>query len=300
MRRKSKVTASVLKVLLAAVLVVAAIASAFLISARRFVFVMDDATALVLPRAELARMRIALAARWSHLVVVRPQADVLDDPFLLNDFVQSVGERYRVRAVLFCQVVSSMIAEYDVDAGSFIPNAAVYGIGGVEGENGLALADHVDSVLVPDIRSGWTSAATSISHDALSMSRNVAVVSDSYGSAYNQAISACFPSGMLSIYTNDDGSRLFSTSTVKEMNRLGIAVAMCPHLDEFYAVFDADDTISWVVDYRYSAVVPKGQLYGTVLPDLSGFVATASLSKDGALESGSGAGAGLAFKYDGR
>ena len=90
----------------------------------------------------------------------------------------------------------------------------------------------------------------------------------------------------------------FQASLAANLNITNLG--MCPHLEGFYNVFAMDETISWIVDYRYSTIVPSKQLYGTVLPDLSGLAKTIPLKKEALRTEVSGGTLDLEFKYDGK
>lgn len=296
MRRLSR-TAK--RILIAMAVIVAAMAAAtgtFLLTARRFVVVSDAAWSLVMPKREFSRMRFALASKWHRLIILQPDASVFADSQNLESFMYDLNDEVGDGVVLFGPLTSSKVVEYKVEASSILENAAVYGIHG----EGSAF---FDATLIPNPESGWRSAASAIAKKIASMSQNIAIVSDSMGSVYNEAIMSQFQTGMVNEYINEDASRLFVSNTIQEMNRLGIVLGMCPHLEGFYNVFETDDTISWVVDYRYSTTVPSKQLYGTVLPDLSGLAKTIPLKKEAVRAEISEAMDGtfdLEFKYDGR
>lgn len=291
--RGRKASIRIIKVLAVVAALVAAFCAAFLLTAPQFVVVSDAAWSLVLPKAEVSRMRLSLALRWHRLVVVQADASSLADGQALDEFIDDVCNKPKVDAVLFGPVASSKIVEYYLDAGALLADKAVYGIYGTQ--TGL-----FDATLVPAVEQGWIQASEAVRDEVVATSRNVAIVSDSKGSVYNEAIVSILPQGMATEYIDEDGARLFVSNTLEDMNRLGIVIGMCPRLDGFYTVFDRDDTISWIVDYRYSTIVPSRQLHGIVLPDLSGFAKTAPLGKQDAKTIGADGLAPLGFKYDGR
>lgn len=272
---------------------VAMVLGLFIITARRFVVVSDAAWSLVMPKREFSRMGFALARKWHRLIIIQPDASEFGDSQSLESFIYSVGDKVGDGVVLMGPLVSSKVVEYEVDAGSILEKAVVYGIYGTE-------SPLFDATLIPKPENGWTDAASAVARKVSSMSRNVAIVSDSQGSVYNEAIMSWFQDGMVSVYINEDASRLFVSNTIQEMNRLGIVFGMCPHLEGFYNVFTMDETISWIVDYRYSTIVPSKQLYGTVLPDLSGLAKTIPLKKEALRTEVSGGTLDLEFKYDGK
>ena len=55
----------------------------------------------------------------------------------------------------------------------------------------------------------------------------------------------------------------------KKMDELSVSVSMCPYDRRLSDFFKAPGKLCWVVDYRFVPVVPKKQLYGMVVPDLS-------------------------------
>ncbi len=296
MRRLSRTAKRILIAMAVIVAVMAAATGTFLLTARRFVVVSDAAWSLVMPKREFSRMRSTLARKWHRLIILQPDASVFSDSQSLESFMYDLNDEVGDGVVLLGPLTSSKIVEYNVEASSILEDAAVYGIYG----EGSAL---FDATLIPNPESGWRSAASAIAKKIASMSQNIAIVSDSKGSVYNETIMSQFQTGMVNEYINEDASRFFVSNTIQEMNRLGIVLGMCPHLEGFYNVFETDDTISWVVDYRYSTIVPSKQLYGMVLPDLSGLANAIPLKKETVCTEISEAMDGtfdLEFKYDGR
>ena len=288
MRRKHKAAKRILVAMAVIIAVMAAVTGTFLLTAQRFVVVSDAAWSLVLPKREFSRMRSTLARKWYRLIILQPDVSVFADSQNLESFMYDLNGEVGDGVVLLGPLASSKVVEYNVEASYILENAAVYGIYGA----GSAL---FDATLIPNPESGWRSAASAIAKKTASMSQNIAIVSDSKGSMYNEAIMSQFQTGLVNEYINEDSSRLFISNTIQEMNRLGIVLGLCPHLEEFYNVFNSDETISWVVDYRYSTMVPPKQLYGTVLPDLCGLAKTIPLKKetiDGTFD--------LEFKYNGK
>lgn len=296
MRRLSRTAKRILIAMAVIVAVMAAATGTFLLTTRRFVVVSDAAWSLVMPKREFSRMRFALASKWYRLIILQPDASVFADSQSLESFMYDLNDEVGDGVVLLGPLASSKVVEYNVEAYSILEDTAVYGIYG-------EVSALFDATLIPNPESGWRSAASAIAKKIASMSQNIAIVSDSKGSVYNEAIMSQFQTGMVNEYINEDASRLFVSNTIQEMNRLGIVLGMCPHLEGFYNVFETDDTISWVVDYRYSTIVPSKQLYGTVLPDLSGLANAIPLKKETVRAEISEAIDGtfdLEFKYDGR
>lgn len=293
MKRPSKTAKRILVAMAVVIAITAAVTGAFLLTARRFVVVSDAAWSLVMPKGEFSRMRSTLALKWHRLIILQPDASVFDGSLELESFLYGLKDEVEEGVVLLGPLSSSKVVEYEVDACSILEETAVYGIYGTRS----AL---FDATLIPNPESGWMSAATEMAKKASPMSQNIAIVSDSRGSVYNETIISQIQAGKVNEYINEDSSRLFLSNTIQEMNRLGIVIGMCPHLEGFYNVFDMDDTISWIVDYRYSTIVPSKQLYGTVLPDLSGLAKTIPLKKEAVLAETMDGTFELEFKYDGR
>ena len=296
MKGLSKTAKRILVAMVVIIAIMAAVVGAFLLTAQRFVVVSDAAWSLVMPKKEFSRMRFALARKWHRLIILQPDASELGDSQSLESFIYDLNDEVGDGVVLFGPLVSSKIVEYNVKASSILEKTAVYGIYGTE-------SPLFDATLVPNPGSGWERAASAVAKKVSSMSQNIAIVSDSKGSIYNEAIMSQFQDKMVSAYINEDSSRLFVSNTIQEMNRLGIVLGMSPHLEGFYNVFTMDETISWIVDYRYSTIVPSKQLYGTVLPDLSGLAKTIPLEKETVLSKTAETIDGtfeLEFKYDGK
>lgn len=125
-----------------------------------------------------------------------------------------------------------------------------------------------DCTLVSDLESGWIQAAKEVAAEMKTISQNTALVLDLSSSHLESAIKDQFQNGYLSVFLDDGNQRAFTSLTLGEMVRQGIIVALCPYTQTLSDFFKTPNTISWVIDYRFTDAIPPKQLYGIVLPDL--------------------------------
>jgi len=217
-------------------------------------------------------MGMNLAFKWHRLKIIEADSTVLSSAQELETFITDLSKNKKVSCVLFGPIASSQITKYNIDASTILRDSVVYGVNSNQSEL-------FDITLCINPQSGWEEASTAVAKENNSIPQNVALVTDTSGTAYKEAIVSQFASNMITEYINENENRLFISNTINKMNKLNTVLAFCPHLKDFYMVFSQDNTISWVVDYKYSTIVPKKQLYGIVLPNLSGFAKTAILEK---------------------
>ncbi len=270
--RKRRKLHPIFKTLIVIALAFALFLAVFFIFAPRFVIITDSAWSLVMPHKEFARTSLNLALRWQRLKIIEADISVLSNSKNLEDFITNLSTNKKITAILFGPLASSQIMQYNIDASSTLNNSVVYGISNTQN-------NFFDITLCLNPQSGWEEASKTIAEEASSMSQNVTLVTDNMGKAYRETIVSQFPTNMVTEYINENESRFFISNTIEEMKNLNTIIAFCPHLKDFYSIFSQDDTISWVVDYKYSTIVPKKQLYGIVLPNLSLFAKTAVIEK---------------------
>lgn len=248
MKRKTKVLLGLCIFLL---LIVALLALVYFVVFERFVLVSDPAWSYLLPSSELSSMRFALAKRGYRLVVFDASASHLDDAFSFTPMLLSL----KGSVVLLGPLASSAAIRFEVDVSTLLEQAVVYGMWSHECYN-------FDVTLVSDVNAGWREAA------GQTMAQNVAVVYDSDGSSSFEAIESVISKTSMLEYYDDGSNRWFAKKTVDSMNEKQVVVAFCPHLEGLYNLVALDDSIFWIVDYRYAQMIPKKQLFGIVLPDL--------------------------------
>ena len=283
MKKKSKVLLGIIIVLLA-ILAVAALF--YFVIFDRFVLVSDPAWSYLLPSSELFSLRLTLAQKGLRLVVVNPPASSLDDSSSFTPMLLSLASSKNV-AVLLGPLASYCAVQFDVEVSVLLENSVVYGIFSQSCTN-------FDVTLVSDVNAGWTEAAEAVlatevgtgfsqessqSSKGKTMAQKLAVVHDSDGiSAYGAIVEVISQDSVLD-YCDDGQDHLFVSTCVSNMQQQQVVLALCPHLENLYDLVVLDESVSWIVDYRYASIVPKQQLFGYVLPDLSGTLGQADFNK---------------------
>lgn len=282
MKRKTKVLLGLCIFLL---LIVAVLALVYFVAFERFVLVSDPAWSYLLPSSELSSMRFALAKRGYRLVVFDASASQLDDASSFTPMLLSL----KGSVVLLGPLASASAIRFEVDVSTLLEQAVVYGMWSQACYN-------FDVTLVSDVNAGWREAV------GQTMAQNVAVVYDSDGSSSFEAIESVISKTSMLEYYDDGSNRWFAKNTVDSMKDKQVVVAFCPHLEGLYDLVALDDSIFWIVDYRYAQMIPKKQLFGIVLPDLK------ALARDTSWRAGFGKKAfgedsevvSLLYKYESR
>ncbi len=256
MKKKTKILLGLSIFLL---LILTALAFVYFVAFERFVLVMDPAWSYLLPSSELSSMRFALAQKGYHLVVVHASATNLDDSSSFTSLLLSL----KCSEILLGPLASASAVQFGIDVTSLLENAVVYGMWSQSCNN-------FDVTLISNISAGWKDAITKVT--TKTMAQNVAMVYDSETISVYEAIDSIIATGDFLGYYYDGQSKIFARNTVSDMNEKQVVIALCPHLENLYDLVSLDTSISWIVDYRYSQIIPKKQLFGTVLPDLTGFV----------------------------
>ena len=241
-----------------ALLVLALCALVYLFAFRTFTLVSDSAFSQLLSGGQTMKMRLSFAMQGVRLRIV----ELKDSAFSMQpEFEQSISS-LRGSQILLGPLASAYAVMNGIDVSGLLPKSIVIGIWGGEA---TAL---FDCTLKSNELSGWVQAASSLEAETRAMSQNIALVVDSDSGEIKHAIENTFPKGRLSVYEYDGTSRLFVTETASTMDRTSVVIAMCPYLDRLEDFFQSEYSANWVVDYRFRHVVPSGQLYGIVCPDM--------------------------------
>ncbi len=245
-------------IVLAAVLALALVCSAvYFLAFRTFTIVSDSAFSQVLPKASIRRMALSLATKGIRLKV----QNLSDDAFFNEGLFTSGIRKVKGNWVLLSPVSSAFAISEGINVSEILDRSVV-----------IALHEKTDSGLfdcnlVSDEGTGWVRAAGRIADEFSTTSQNVALIYEKDSISYLQDIVDCFGYGRISLFEDEKSSGLFVNETKKELENLGIVVAMCPSDRRLGDFFKTSDSLFWVVDYRFAPAVPSGQLYGMVVPD---------------------------------
>lgn len=251
----------VLLVLLAILLLIAALCAVYFFCFERFVLVQDPAWGYLLPQSARLSLRLELAKTGKRLVTVNVTSSELSDQVFLTPIFLDL----QAKEVLLSPIVSQCVVNYNLDVSDLLGDCIVYGLWNES-------CSLFDATIISDVNSGWLQAASTLK----TMSQNVGVVYDSLGTSAFQTIKSeisgsDLENGLVE-YLYDAESHLYFSSTLSDMNEKQIVLALCPHLSDFNNFFSLDNSVSWIVDYRYAKMVPKKQLYGVVSPNLASLV----------------------------
>ena len=270
MKKKSKVLLGILIFLLVAVGVVSAI---YFVGFDRFVLVSDPAWSYLLPCGEIFSLRLTLAQKGYRLEIVDASASQLDEVSAFTPMLLALKASSE-DVVFLGSLASSCAVRFEVDVSALLPNVVVFGLWN-------EACNNFDVTLVADVNAGWIEAANGArggsvtkGSETQTMAQKVAVVYDFDGTSAFEAIESVLAEDSLLPCYYDGESHLFASDSVLSMQQEQVVLAMCPHLEGLYDLVSMDESVSWIVDYRYASIIPKSQLFGIVLPDLSGVMAS--------------------------
>ena len=256
-RKKRKTLPIILFAVLALVLVCSAV---YFLVFPTFTIVSDNAFSQVLPKATVRRLGLSLASKGIRLRI----ENIGDDSFFNDSLFSARIRKVKGDWVLLGPVSATYAITEGINVSDILQRSVVFALHG-NNHSGL-----FDCNLVSDEKTGWIRAAKQIAEEFSTTSRNAALIYEKNSISYSEDIIDCFENGRLSVFADEKGSSLFVSETKKEMENLGIVVAMCPAEKKLGDFFKTADTLFWVVDYRYAPAVPSGRLYAMVVPDFEG------------------------------
>ena len=262
MGSKRKRGRAIILILIIFVIVLGAAAAVYFFAFDRMTIVSDSSFSLVVPQKTLTGMRLKYAMRGIRLIVAKLPDECFYSPEIFKDYLGRIRSSY----VLLAPLSSAYAVKNRINVSNLLPSSKVLAIYDSEGSNLF------DCTLVSDMESSWKKVASEISSETSTMSQNVGLVYDSDSKNIAEAIISSFPAGRVTSFDKSDSGRLFASSAIEEMNRLGIVIALCPSVDSFSDFFKSETSISWITDYRLSLVVPDKNLYGIIIPDFYGIL----------------------------
>ena len=248
----------------------------------KITLVSDSSFQQVYTSSDMWSLRLEYASHGFRLKVMK----LTDSAFDSEDAFKSALSKAKGRAVLLSPLASEYCVVNEIRMSELLEKSIVVGI------NIYPVNECFDFTLVPNEKSGWIEAATILEAETSKMSQNVALVYESEVGSYVEDIVSCFPNGHVSEFKKVSGTSLFPTNTLNAMDEQGIVLAMCPYVSSFHRFFVGNTTVQWIVDYRFASVVPKTNLYGIVVPDLSVVIGISKTTEKGAYVSDS-----LPYKY---
>ena len=248
----------------------------------KITLVSDSSFQQVYTSSDMWSLRLEYASHGFRLKVMK----LADSAFDSEDAFKSALSKAKGRAVILSPLASEYCVVNEIRMSELLEKSIVVGI------NIYPVNECFDFTLVPNEKSGWIEAATILEAETSKMSQNVALVYESEVGSYVEDIVSCFPNGHVSEFKKVSGTSLFPTNTLNAMDEQGIVIAMCPYVSSFHRFFVGNTTVQWIVDYRFASVVPKTNLYGIVVPDLSVVIGISKTTEKGAYVSDS-----LPYKY---
>ena len=282
-KKSSKIGKWALRIALALAALLLVCSAVYFLFFPSITFVADSTFLQVYPSSDIWKLRLDYASHGTRLRVLKLADSAFDSP----DRFRAAVSRARGKAVVLSPIASEYSIQEKIDVSAMLEKSVVFGI------HTYTSNKCFDVTLVPNEKSGWIEAATSLEGETAKMSQNVALIYDSGYISYVEDIISCFPEGRVSEFKRlSSSSSLFHTLTLSSMDEQGIVFAMCPYVSSFHRFFIAGTTVQWIVDYRFSPVVPKANLYGLVTPD---FGSVPEISKNA--EKGSRSMETLAYIY---
>lgn len=257
MGKKHKKGLTAILIIIAVVIVLGAAAAVYFLAFDSMTIVSDSAFSQIVPQKTVTRLRLRCALKGIRLSVTR----LTDDCFYSEAAFEARLGRIRSDYVLLGPLSAAYAVKNYIDVSDLLKSSIVLAIHDSEGSHLF------DCTLVSDVISGWEKVASELSLETSTMSQNVGLVYDSDSKNIAEAIVSCFPVGRVTSFEKPESGRLFASSSIEEMNRQGIVIALCPSVDSFSDFFKSENSISWITDYRLALTVPDKNLYGIVIPD---------------------------------
>ena len=257
MGKKHKKGLTTILIIIAVVIVLGAAAAVYFLAFDSMTIVSDSAFSQIVPQKTVTRLRLRCALKGIRLSVTR----LTDDCFYSESAFEARLGRIRSDYVLLGPLSAAYAVKNYIDVSDLLKSSIVLAIHDSEGSHLF------DCTLVSDVISGWEKVASELSLETSTMSQNVGLVYDSDSKNIAEAIISCFPVGRVTSFEKPESGRLFASSSIEEMNRQGIVIALCPSVDSFSDFFKSENSISWITDYRLALTVPDKNLYGIVIPD---------------------------------
>ena len=281
-RKSPKLLKIVLRIAALLLLLVLLCTAVYFLFLPKITLVSDSSFQQVYTSSDMWSLRLEYASHGFRLKVMK----LADSAFDSEDAFKSALSKAKGRAVILSPLASEYCVVNEIRMSELLEKSIVVGI------NIYPVNECFDFTLVPNEKSGWIEAATILEAETSKMSQNVALVYESEVGSYVEDIVSCFPNGHVSEFKKVSGTSLFPTNTLNAMDEQGIVLAMCPYVSSFHRFFVGNTTVQWIVDYRFASVVPKTNLYGIVVPDLSVVIGISKTTEKGAYVSDS-----LPYKY---
>ena len=281
-RKSPKLLKIMLRIVALLLLLVLLCAAVYFLFFPKITLVSDSSFQQVYTSSDMWSLRLEYASHGFRLKAMK----LADSAFDSEDAFKSALSKAKGRAVLLSPLASEYCVVNEIRMSELLEKSIVVGI------NIYPVNECFDFTLVPNEKSGWIEAATILEAETSKMSQNVALVYESEVGSYVEDIVSCFPNGHVSEFKKVSGTSLFPTNTLNAMDEQGIVIAMCPYVSSFHRFFVGNTTVQWIVDYRFASVVPKTNLYGIVVPDLSVVIGISKTTEKGAYASDS-----LPYKY---
>ena len=266
---------TVLRIAALLVLLVLLCAAVYFLFFPKITLVSDSSFRQVYASSDIRSLRLEYAGRGVRLKVLK----LADSAFDSADAFKAALGKAKGRAVILSPLASEYCMVNEIRVSGLLEKSLVVGIN-MNPEN-----ECFDVTLVPDEKTGWIEAAVALEAETSKMARNVGLVYESETISYVEDIVSCFPEGHVSEFGKTSGTSLFPANTLEAMDGQGIVIAMCPYVSSFNRFFSNGTTVQWIVDYRFTSVVPSGNLYGVVVPDLSVVIGISKTSEKGVYSS---------------
>ena len=281
-KKLSRIWKRVLRIVALLLLLVILCTAVYFLFFPKITLVSDSSFQQVFTSSDVRSLRLEYASHGFRLKVMK----LADSAFDSEDQFRAALGKAKGRAVILSPLASEYCVVNEIRGSELLEKNIVVGI------NSYPVNECFDFTLVPNEKSGWIEAATVLEAETSKMSQNIALVYESDDISYVEDIVLCFPEGHVSEFKKVSGTSVFPSNTLAAMDEQGIVIAMCPYVSSFHRFFVNSTTVKWIVDYRFASVVPPGNLYGVVIPDLSVVIGISKTAEKGAYASDS-----LPYRY---
>lgn len=218
-----------------------------------FVFLDDPAMSLVLPGKcyeEFKKGICGLGFRFEKITLNREFFNKEQWQENLDSILNGVT------FVMASPLITATLESENYNFGERLPKIKSYGIS--YDENNC-----FDMILSSDVHGGWLEAEKAVDPD-----EKIAVLyEDDRFSKTSQSISENHGTGSVLEKKVEISSVLSASNILKEFEELGIGIVMCPFVRSPEYYFKEENSLKWIVDYRFVLNVPQENLYGVVYPD---------------------------------
>lgn len=224
--------------------------------------VRDESWNLVMPKGSDFELAKKFLHEGKRLRAVTFSQTELEEP----DFIETEMKKLDTGGIILASpVVTAAVNTCDIDIKNLMQTEII----------GMGInSEYFDSVLISDTLPAWVSAAKI----AAKAEDKVAVIYDSNSIVEAKLVYENIGSENIYKYNKDEYGEMYETEIKNTLTQDEITLVFCPPIDGMYNIVKKGINQNWIVDYRYSLVIPEENLMGVICPDVYNSL------KDGKLE----------------